>query len=567
MFDGNFFNTERPFEASTLRIIDRKGETKLFVPLKETRLTGTIDGPLAGLMLTQVFRGVEGTDEVFEAVYRFPLPGDGAVHGAIISFGDTRIESKLVEREEAQKAYEKAGEKGDQAVLVEKEGDDVFTIHVTGLVPGEDIKVEISFSLWMRPRLEGLEFRFPLTIGQRYSRGDEGVRAKNKKPLEVAWDPGYRFGMDLECWGVGKPESEAFLVNISEDEDEEEDWDDDWDEGWDDDEDENDCENVDDDGDENEDEDHGQRCSEDNDQYEGRHGFRLTLDDVYPDQDCVLHFPLLRETENASLQVSHYREGGRTWFMAMAVPPRKSFPGSSLQLHGREIIVLMDKSGSMTGPKWLAATEALKGFLERMDGRDRLNIGFFNTETRWVFKSPMPAGDASVARCLSALENEGPEGGTELGVSLEQALKMPKTGKNLARHVLVVTDAQVTDSGRIFQLVEEHAKTPHPRRVSIICIDSAPNSHLVLGIAERGRGEAYFLTSDPEEDEMEQTLNEIFRSWSHPYIIDLVLEAEGRRALDAAGVLRAGQSSGKAFIELGDLPSEKPVSVCGFLKA
>jgi len=513
MFDKGYFNTGRLNEASTMRIIDRKGEYGLFVPLKETRLTGTIDGPLASLTLTQVFSGVDKGDEVIEAIYRFPLPGDGAVHDVAVSFGDTRVEAKLAERKDAQETYEKAREDGDQAVFIEKEGEDVFTLHVSGLVPGEEVKIETTFSLWMRPRLEGLEFRFPLTIGPRYTRGDEGARGRKKNPLKSAWDPGHRFGMYLFCRGVGMPESETYLVGIEEAED----------------------------------------------------GFRLSLDDVHPDQDCVLRFPLIREAGKASLRVSHYKENERTWFMAMAVPPENALPEKGLQVYGREIIVLMDKSGSMEGPKWIAATEALKGFLKRMDEKDHLNIGFFENQTRWIFKRPVQGGRRSVDLFLSDLDKERPGGGTELGVALEQALKMPKTGTNLARHVLIVTDAQVTDSERIFRLVEEHAKGADPRKVSIICIDAAPNSPLVSGIAERGRGEAYYLTSDPEEDELVLALEEIFKSWSRPLVRGLILEAEGQRAFDAAGFLQAGKRDGNPYIELGDLPSEKHLVVCGFI--
>ncbi len=513
MFNKGYFNTASADETPSMRIIRSEGNTGLFIPLKETKLSGAINGPLASLTLTQVFSGLDKGDHVLEAVYRFPLPGNGAVHDVVITFGETRVEAKLAERKKATEAYEKAKEKGDQAVLVEKECDDVFTLHISGLVPGEDIRVETTFSLWMRPRLEGFEFRFPLTIGPRYTRGDEGERGRKKNPLKSAWDPGYRFSMDLKCRGVGSPESETFLVDIEESED----------------------------------------------------GFRLTLDDVYPDQDCVLRFPLIREVGKASLQVSHIKENERTWFMAMVVPPENPLSEKGLQVHGREIIVLMDRSGSMGGPKWLAATEALKGFLKRMDDKDCLNIGFFDNQTRWVCKKPVQGNRGSIDLFLSDLDKEQPGGGTQLGVALEQALRMPKTGKDLARHVLIITDAQVSDSERIFRLVEEHAKDSDSRKVSVICIDSAPNAPLALGIAERGRGEAYFLSSDPEEGEMELALEEIFRSWSRPLVRGLVLEADGKRIFDTAGLLHVGKRVGRPYIELGDLPSEQPIFVCGFI--
>ena len=90
---------------------------RLFVPLRRTELRGTATGPLADLTLTQIFSFSRKTiDRPIEALYRFPLPGDAAVTGVNVLFGDVEIVAELKERSEAEE-YEKAKEEGRQAAL------------------------------------------------------------------------------------------------------------------------------------------------------------------------------------------------------------------------------------------------------------------------------------------------------------------------------------------------------------------------------------------------------------------------------------------------------------------
>src|SRR5207302_276264 len=117
-----------------------------FVPLCETSLGGVIEGPLASLVLRQRFgyRRSE-CDRVLEARYRFPLPGDAAVTGVKIAFGEIVVETSLVPRAEAEAEYAAARQQGRQAALTTRESADVFTLQVTGLQPDQDVMVETCF--------------------------------------------------------------------------------------------------------------------------------------------------------------------------------------------------------------------------------------------------------------------------------------------------------------------------------------------------------------------------------------------------------------------------------------
>ena len=110
MFNPKIYENSRTDGIGVLEIVggDAKAPAQ-FVPLQRSELSGAIEGPLADLRLRQVFgyRRAE-CDRVLEAVYRFPLPGDAAVTGVIVRFGDVEIVAELKERTAAEKEYVEA---------------------------------------------------------------------------------------------------------------------------------------------------------------------------------------------------------------------------------------------------------------------------------------------------------------------------------------------------------------------------------------------------------------------------------------------------------------------------
>jgi Ca-activated chloride channel family protein len=153
-------------------------------------------------------------------------------------------------------------------------------------------------------------------------------------------------------------------------------------------------------------------------------------------------------------------------------------------------------------------------------------------------------------------------GGTELGVALEQALGQQRDSTGRARHVVIVTDAQVSDAGRIMALVEREAGRPDRRRVDVLCIDAAPNSGLANELAERGGGLARFLTSDPAENDIASALDEVLADWAAPILRNLTLQID-RPGVQAAGRRVSSVGDDQSAVDLGDLPAGRAIWVAG----
>ena len=173
--------------------------------------------------------------------------------------------------------------------------------------------------------------------------------------------------------------------------------------------------------------------------------------------------PDKRELVEAHLEVcvrcaSHY-EFARSFLVAVAASP--PMPGRDDTLRSRvvgalarEVILLIDHSGSMEGAKWEAADWAVQNLLAGLTPGDTFNLGLFHTTTRWFARQPVRGDERTVKQARDFLLQHKDSGGTELGVALEQALGQARDADARARHVLIVTDAQVSDAGRILALVE-----------------------------------------------------------------------------------------------------------------
>ena len=535
MFNPAIYENSRPDGIPVLEIAPetepKEDQPRLFVPLKRSELRGEVIGPLAALRLIQTFGYTRAQlDKVIEAVYRFPLPGDAAVTSVVVRFGDVEIVAELKEREQAEAEYQEAKKQGQQAALATRESSSVFTLRVAGIRPDEDVMVETRYVQLARPEGQGWSLRIPLTTAPRYVRDDEATaRPAQGQPLFLLRDPGHRFALDVLVRGVAEVTSPTHALNVEVDS--------------------------------------GQGAPgfhQASDTPATADALRVRLHDgeVIPDRDCVLAWKPRQEFDRPALEVFTHDDlsAGWTYFLALVAPPASVWKSQAVP---REVTLLVDHSGSMAGPKWEAADWGVLRFLNDLTDQDALALGLFHTTTRWLATEMRPANAVNVKEASDFVQAHKDAGGTNLGVALEQGLNIAPLSGEHARHLLLVTDAQVSDEGRIRRLADEEAARSKRRRISVLCIDAAPNSFLANEIAERGGGVARFLTSSPEEEDITTALDEVLADWAAPVYANLKLNVN-RPAVQAAGrALLKEQRGGWQSIDLGDLPAGRAVWVAG----
>lgn len=517
MFDPKGFENSRPDGFSVLEVVsglhDLDGPRR-FVPLRHTHLTGDITGPLADMRLTQTFGyRAQECDKVLEALYRFPLPGDAAVTGVTVRFGDVTLQAELKERTRAEADYEAAKQQGRQATLATRESPDVFTLHVAGIKPDQEVTVETAYVQLARYEGSDWTLRIPLTTAPRYVRGDEAAsRHANGQPLALMRDPVHRFTLDLNLQEAENIKSPTHALDITAGEE--------------------------------------------------RQRVRLRDGEVVPDRDCVLAWRARQTDRHPALHVLLHDDTAtkQVYFLALLAPPRTRPAGG---LVPREAILLVDHSGSMRGAKWDAADWTVTRFLQGLTPQDTFALGLFHDATQWFAPKPVAAAPNAVAAAVKYLQNNQNSGGTNLGVALEQALSLPRTAGSRARHTLLVTDAEVSDAGRILRMASEEAQQAQRRRISVLCIDAAPNSLLANELAERGGGVSRFLTSDPAQEDITTALDSLLEDWSAPVFTGLRLAVNRPQAEAVALTVESQPEQGGSWIDIGDLPAGRAVWVAG----
>src|SRR5256712_7459919 len=153
----------------SLQIIDSNGKPRAVCPLKHTDVKAEISGFLARVIVTQEFENP--FKEKIEAVYTFPLPQNAAVDDMTMLVGDRTVRGKVLRREEAQAVYEAAKSNGQTASLLNQERPNIFTQSVANLLPGEQIKITISYVETLQYEDGSYEFVFPMVVGPRYVPG------------------------------------------------------------------------------------------------------------------------------------------------------------------------------------------------------------------------------------------------------------------------------------------------------------------------------------------------------------------------------------------------------------
>ena len=525
MFNRSAYHNSRAGGVGVLEVV-RSGEEsqdgQQVVPLQRTELRGEIVGPLACLTLVHTYGYTSAQcDRVLEALYRFPLPGDAAVTGVRVRFGEVEIATELKPREEAKAEYDEAVAAGKQAALLTRESPDVFTLRVAGIRPDEDVVVETDYVQLARPQADqpGWRFRVPLTTAPRYVREDElESRHAQGQPLALLRDPGHRFALDVRLRDAGQVTSVTHDLEVS--------------------------------------------------AADGTADWRVRLGDgeVIPDRDFVLSWTPDQDDDRPALRVHLHQEDDQVYFLALVAPPAAHPPGTGA---ARETILLVDHSGSMSGAKWEASDWTVNSFLGRLTERDWFDLGLFHDRTKWFRDEPVAGIEENLDAAAQYLDENRDSGDTNLGPALEQALKLTRrAGRGagrLARHVLIVTDAQVSDAPRLFRLADSEAEREDARRISLLCIDAAPNSFLASELAQRGGGVAHFLTSSPDEGDVTTALESVLADWAEPVLVGLRLEVD-RRGGEAAG-RRVEHEDGKTLIDLGDLPRGRALWVAGRVPA
>jgi Ca-activated chloride channel family protein len=196
----------------------------------------------------------------------------------------------------------------------------------------------------------------------------------------------------------------------------------------------------------------------------------------------------------------------------MFMPPQEARPIDT----PREVIFVIDTSGSMSGQSIDQARAALMNGLRTLQPADRFTVIQFNSVHVALFEEPVPASAENLARAQRYVRNLRATGGTEMLPALLAALSMPESGEHL-RQVIFITDAAVGNEDQLMLAIKQELGSA---RLFTVGIGSAPNGHFLRNAARTGRGTFTYIGSI---DEVESKMTALLNKLTRPVLTDIEL--------------------------------------------
>jgi Ca-activated chloride channel family protein len=490
----------------SLITLDDEGKPAGLCPLKHTEVKASITGFLARVIVTQEFENPY--QDKIEAVYTFPLPQNSAVDDMTILVGERTIRGKIKEREEARQIYEAARNAGYVAALLDQERPNIFTQSVANIEPGKKVTVTISYVETLKYEEGSYEFSFPMVVGPRYipgnatgKRGGGWAPDTDRVPDASRITPpvtpeGTRAGHDISIAvsidaGVPIQELDAKLHDVI-----------------------------------------TERPSA------SRAEVRLAKKSVIPNKDFVLNYDVAGKKIDDTVLTHH--DGKNGFFTLILQPPDRV---TVEEVTPKELVFVIDTSGSMSGFPIEKAKETMKLALEGLYPRDTFNLITFAGDTYVLFPAPVAATPENLRKAQEFLASRSGGGGTEMMKAIRTALD-PSDSQEHVRIVCFMTDGYVGNDMEILGEIQKHPNA----RIFSFGIGNSVNRFLLDKMAEQGRGEVEYVTLQDDGSAAARRFHERVRN---PLLTDISIDWAGLPVSDVYPK------------RIPDLFSAKPVVVTG----
>ena len=450
-------------------------------PLEHTDVHATVSGFVARVVVTQTFRST--FPDPVEAVYTFPLSERGAVDAMTMRVGDRTIEGQIRRRDDARREYEQAKAAGKTASLLDEERPNVFTQRVANLMPGATVEIRIAY-------VEPLDFEagtfalvVPTVVGPRFS--PPGTRDADAVTPPVTAQ-GTRTGHDLSITvdvdaavPIRDVASPLHAIDVT-------------------------------------------RAAPER--------VRVALRDQreIPNRDFVLRWTVSSDTLQSGY-LTHRPDAGDGYASLVLLPPERVLADA---VAPKEMVFVVDRSGSQSGAPLDKAKEAMRWALDHMNPNDTFQVVDFGSTSNVLFATPQPASPEMRQRARQYIDALEANGGTMMAEAIERVCAMPADANRL-RIVTFMTDGYVGNDLEVLGLVQ---KLRARSRWFPFGTGNAVNRFLIDGMARLGGGEAEYVLLSSSGDDAARRFHERIAS---PVLTDVRVEWQGLDVVDVLPLAHA----------------------------
>ncbi len=495
-------------ESSSAELVfNTKEGRELPALLLDTQISGSVSGLVSTITITQQYRNE--SDEWVNGQYRFPLPEDAAVDSLTLETDGRILQGVVKEKKQAQQEFQAAKKSGKKAGLLKQHRPNLFSMSLANIAPRSEVKATISFVRAVTYENGAFSMRLPTTLTPRFIPGNplpprifaeeeiektgslqitDGVGwASNTDEVPDAVDitppqvlasevsGSHQFSLDLTL-NAGIP-----LTNISSLT-------------------------------------HAIQITEPT---SGEQLITLSNGRENLDRDLELVWtPAANQTPEAAV----FRQKGENVHhsLVMLMPPTKNIV-STLP---RELVFIIDSSGSMAGVSILQAQQGLQTAINLLSPADRFNVIDFDSSARALFSTSQRATQENISRASRFVNNLVADGGTNMRDALGLAFAMPQE-EQVLKQIVFITDGSVGNEQGLFELISQKLGQA---RLFTVGIGSAPNAHFMRGAANFGRGSYQFIS---DSSTAATQMRELFERLNRPVMKELKVQANSGVVLDS----------------------------------
>ncbi|MEZ4268413.1 MAG: VWA domain-containing protein [Myxococcota bacterium] len=150
------------------------------------------------------------------------------------------------------------------------------------------------------------------------------------------------------------------------------------------------------------------------------------------------------------------------------------------------LVLVIDRSGSMTGEKIELAKEAARATLDVLQPSDKLGIVAFDAAPTFIVRLQRAANRLKITDSLARLSSGG---GTNIFPALDQAYRALATTQAKTKHIILLTDGQSSRSGILDLVSQSYADKI---TISTVAVGLNSDQTLLMQVAEEGGGRYYF---------------------------------------------------------------------------
>tara|TARA_R110002124_G_scaffold124083_2_gene283059 strand:+ start:57392 stop:59578 length:2187 start_codon:yes stop_codon:yes gene_type:complete len=432
-----------------------------------------VNGLVAYAQIKQVF--INPYNLELEAKYQFPLPEDAAIKHLKVQVGEQEIIGQIMEKQAAKAVYNSAKKQGKKTSLMQQQRPNLFTNNIANIPAQSTVVVTLAFIMPVTFVDNKLSLTLPLAMTTRYHSNNEQqfpaqLEAELIAPMAKSLaDSQASINIELNAGAsISTINSNSHKVNTK-------------------------------------------VITQDQSSYL----ITLSHEQALANRDFTLNWQLRASQQP---QISSFTEqvNGEYFTLLTFFPPQLD---SSATL-ARDIIFIIDTSGSMQGNSMTQAKTSLEQAISQLNEKDSFNIIAFNNTVDLLFPITHMASQGNIGQAQQFISRLQADGGTEMYRPLSQALVMEKAHQQTAkaiRQVVFITDGAVANEFELMQLLDGAQRN---FRLFTVGIGAAPNGYFMKKAAQFGRGSYVFIQNNAD---VQSQMSALMAKISHPAISNISL--------------------------------------------